>query len=464
MKKSEELILTHSPVQEESNLDKKWGDFTREEKREERLKKWLSPSGVKFRSDTAEKRYKERATRMINALLLRKPDRVPVVLPTGFFPAYYSGGNLKKVMYDNDELYRAWSRFMEDFYEDMDDFGGPALIFSGQALEAIQYKAYKWPGHGLADDVNSYQYVEAPYMKADEYDALLKDPSDFSFRTMVPREVGTLEILKSFPPLSSFMSMPMMLAYPFARPEVRAAFQSLIEAGKELEKRQAVGMRFARESVAAGFPGVRGGIAAAPFDVIADFLRGTQGVVMDMYRQPEKLLETIDMLTASAIPRTIAMVDMSGGFTVNFPLHKGDDTFMSDKQFEKFYWPSLKKVIDALIDAGIMVSLFAEGRYNRRLEYIKDFPKGWVQWQFDQTDMTAAKKIVGNTCCIAGNVPSSIILTGTARDVKEYCRKLIETCAPGGGYILSGGASATEARPENLRAFMEAAKEYGTYK
>jgi uroporphyrinogen-III decarboxylase len=124
----------------------------------------------------------------------------------------------------------------------------------------------------------------------------------------------------------------------------------------------------------------------------------------------------------------------------------------------------LKKVLDALINAGIMVSLFAEGRYNRRLEYIKDFPKGWVQWQFDQTDMAEAKKIVGNTCCIAGNVPSSIILTGTARDVKEYCRKLIETCAPGGGYILSGGASATEARPENLRAFMAAAKEYGMYR
>jgi uroporphyrinogen-III decarboxylase len=121
-------------------------------------------------------------------------------------------------------------------------------------------------------------------------------------------------------------------------------------------------------------------------------------------------------------------------------------------------------VIDALIDEGIMASLFAEGRYNRRLEYIKDFPRGWVTWQFDQTDMADAKRIVGQTCCISGNVPSSIMLTGTAGEVKEYCRKLIETCAKGGGYILSGGASMTEAKPENLRAMMEAAKEYGIYK
>jgi hypothetical protein len=47
--------------------------------------------------------------------------------------------------------------------------------------------------------------------------------------------------------------------------------------------------------------------------------------------------------------------------------------------------------------------------------------------------------------------------------VKEYCRKLIETCAPGGGYILTGGASSAEAKAENLRAMMEAAKEYGKY-
>jgi len=145
-------------------------------------------------------------------------------------------------------------------------------------------------------------------------------------------------------------------------------------------------------------------------------------------------------------------------------LHKGDDTFMSRKQFERFYWPSLKTVIDTLIEEGISIRLVAEGRYNQRLDYIKDFPKGWVTWQFDQTDMANAKKIVGGTCCIAGNVPASVMITATAKEVKERCRKLIETCAPGGGYILTGGAAATEAKAENLRALMEAAKEYGVYR
>ncbi len=446
-------------------MEKQWSELTREEKREKRLKNYLTPPVIKFRDAKAERLYKERADRMLKVMMCQEPDRVPVSLPTGNFPAYYAGWNLKKMMYDYKALREAWTKFMYDFNDYMDSLMGPGLTWSGRALEILNYKPYKWPGHGMGDNVGTYQFVEGEYMQADEYDALMKDPSDFSFRVMVPRAILAAEELKNFPPLSSFMSMPLIMAYPFARPEMRAAFQALIDAGEEMERWQKELMIFNMEAMAAGFPAGRGGLAVAPFDDVGDFLRGTQGVFIDMYRQPEKLLEMIDMITEQSIERLISRINMSGGFTVSFPLHKGDDTFMSRKQFEKFYWPSLKKVIDALIDEGIMVSLFAEGRYNHRLEYIGDFPKGWVMWMFDQTDMANAKKMIGNTCAIAGNVPASLMIAGTPKEVKAYCRKLIETCAPGGGYMLSGGCSATETKnPDNFRVYMEAAVEYGTYK
>ena len=84
-------------------------------------------------------------------------------------------------------------------------------------------------------------------------------------------------------------------------------------------------------------------------------------------------------------------------------------------------------------------------------------------WRFDKTDMARAKEVLGDKCCISGNVPSSLISTGTPQDIKEYCRKLIEVCGKGGGYILAAGSSVTKAPPENLRAMIEAAKEYGVY-
>ena len=66
-------------------------------------------------------------------------------------------------------------------------------------------------------------------------------------------------------------------------------------------------------------------------------------------------------------------------------------------------------------------------------------PRGSVIWFFEHMDMAKAKKILGHTC-IAGNVPVSVMVPARREEVKERCRKLIETCAPGGGYILTAGA------------------------
>ncbi len=441
-------------------MEKEWSEMTPEEKRDKRLENYISGRGIKFRDAKAEKLYHERVTRQLKASMCQEPDRVPVSLPNGNYPAYYVGSDFKTVMYDYQACVDAWRKFMIDFSDYMDSFMGPGFVFSGRVMDIMDYKNFTWPGHGIGDNVNTYQFVEAQYMKADEYDDFLKDPSDFGFRVITPRVVGAAEPLAYFPPLTSLMGMPMSLTYPFARREMREAFIKIIAAGEETERQQAILMQFNREALEMGFPDMMGGMGVAPFDVLGDFLRGTAGCAIDMFRQPEKLLEAIDMITEINLKSMLS----SPGYMVSFPLHKGDDTFMSRKQFEKFYWPSLKKTIDTLISEGFMVFLFAEGAYNERLEYIGDFPKGWVTWMFDKTDMAKAKKMIGNTCCISGNVAGSTIITGTPQQVKEECRRLIETCAPGGGYILTGGCVATETKnPDNFRAFMEAAIEYGTY-
>jgi uroporphyrinogen-III decarboxylase len=145
------------------------------------------------------------------------------------------------------------------------------------------------------------------------------------------------------------------------------------------------------------------------------------------------------------------------------PLHKGDDTFMSDEQFETFYWPYLRRLFIAMVEEGLVPMPFAEGIYTSRLKQIADTPKSSVIWYFDQTDMAEAKRILGNVSCIVGNVPTALVITGTVEQVKQNCRQLIETCAPGGGYILAGGASIDKGNIENLKAMMESAYEYGVY-
>jgi hypothetical protein len=445
-------------------MEKAWSELTKEEKREKRLKNYISPIGVKFTNAKAEKLYKERVDRLLKASLCELPDRVPVSLPIGAYPAYYSGYDFKRMMYDYKAAREAWTKFMWDFYEDMDSYGGPGLVFSGKVFDILDYKQYSWPGHGVIDSATTYQFNEKQYMSAEEYDRFIDNPADFGFRVLTPRTIGAAEAWQYFPHLTNFNGMPMVPVFPFARAEVRESFKKFIAAGEELERQMQEFMIFNRECLEAGFPVGRGGMGSAPFDLIADNLRGTQGIAIDMYRHPEKLLEAVNVVTEIHIARLIENVNTMNGFSVGFPLHKGDDVFMSRKQFEKFYWPSLKKVINSLINEGIMVSLFAEGSHNHRLDYYADFPKGWVTWMFDRTDMAAAKQAIGNKCCITGNIPASLMISGSPGDVKEYCHRLIETCAPGGGYVLAGGCSATETKnPDNFRVFMEAAIEYGTY-
>jgi uroporphyrinogen-III decarboxylase len=431
-------------------------NLTPEQKREKRFNNWLN-TNIKFDSPEAEKAYQIRIKRLADTLLRKKTDRVPVMLPVDTFPALYAGTSVHKVMYDYDEFYRAWKKFLQDFESDSLAAG---MVYPGRVFDIVDYKLYAWPGHGLPLNAHGHQFVEGEYMTPDEYDAFLTDPSDFAVRVFLPRALGSLASFRKLPQLSSLLGRPQSLLFTLGQPDVQAAFQSLVDAGKEMSRYQQVMMKFMFEAMAAGFPSMRGGVAFAPFDTLADALRSTKGVMTDMYRRPDKVLQAVDAIADFEIRSTIETVNMMGGIMVMFPLHKGDDTFMSNAQFEKFYWPSLKKYILALINEGIMVSLFAEGKYNNRLEVIKDMPEGWILWHFDQTDMARVKQVLGNTQCISGNVPTSLMCTGTPEAVKEYCRKLIELFGKDGGYILTGGAGAAEVKAENLRAMMAAAKEY----
>jgi hypothetical protein len=446
-------------------MDKQWSEMTKEEKRELRIKESTKlPPGFKFTNAKAEKLYHARLDRELKAAMCQKPDRVPVSVPIGAYPLYHAGLDYYTGMYDYKAAREAWTRFMWEFYDDMDSYGGPGMVLSGKVLDILDYHQYSWPGHGLGKNATTHQFNEKQYISAAEYDVFLENPADFFFRVLTPRTIGAAEAWQYFPHLTNLNGMPLLPAYPFVRADVRESFKKFIAAGEELEKQMKEYIPFNLECLAAGFPAMRGGMASAPFDLVADNLRGTSGVAIDMYRCPDKLLEAVRVSAEIHIKRTLESLKASKGVSVSFPLHKGDDKFMSRKQFEKFYWPTLKKMCDALIEDGIMVNLFAEGTHNDRLDYYNDFPKGWVTYMFDRTDMAKAKKAVGDKCCITGNVPASLVITGTPRQVKESCHKLIEDCAPGGGYVLAGGCSATETKnPENFRMFMEAAIEYGTY-
>lgn len=218
------------------------------------------------------------------------------------------------------------------------------------------------------------------------------------------------------------------------------------------------------ELVALGFPAYWGGATKAPFDILGDTLRGTKGVIVDMFRQPDKVLAACDRLTQVAIDFVTRRPGGGPATPLIFiPLHKGADGFMSDEQFKTFYWPTLRATLLGLIEEGLIPFLFAEGRYGSRLEAIMDLPKASTVWLFDQTDMARAKETIGQVACIQGNVPLSLLHAGTAEQVAESTRQVIDAAGAGGGFILDFGAVADGGNDENLHVMIKTAWEYGVY-
>lgn len=433
---------------------------------EERARRWKFPKEIEFASTTVQESYQRRVQMFIDVITLKKPERVPVCPAMGFYPFVYAGVTSQEAMYDYGRLAYALRKFHTDFLPDTT--AGTALYGSGKILEILDYKLYRWPGHGVPSD-ESYQCVEDEYMHADEYKRLINDPSDFFLRNYLSRVFGSLSPLAMLGPLTDILELasvgPAMI--PFGLPQVQEALGKLLEAGRAAsEWIQACGA-IDRETISTlGLAGLMGGFTKAPFDIVGDTLRGTRAIMLDKFRQPKSVLAAVERFVPLAIDAGVRSAKNSRSPVVFMPLHKGADSFMSNKDFQTFYWPTLKAVIQGLIEEGLIPYLFVEGAYNKRLDTITDpdIPAGRTIWVFDQTELREVKKRFTGWACFGGNVPSSLLIAAKPEEVKTHVQRLIDDVGQDGGYILSTGATVDNAVAENLHAMIDTCKEYGVYR
>ena len=101
-----------------------------------------------------------------------------------------------------------------------------------------------------------------------------------------------------------------------------------------------------------GFPQYLQGAAMPPFDVISHSLRGMSGTMIDMFRQPDKLMEVCEFILKKTLERPMPQPNENGHIRMFMTNTRGSDDFMSKKQFDTFYWPTFKRLVLALIEAG----------------------------------------------------------------------------------------------------------------
>lgn len=439
-----------------------WNELTPEQRFAVRMQVWKEP-GVEFASPEAKQAYEDRVQMLRDAIELKKPSRVPIAPWIGLFPALWDGMTARQAYYDFARLDVAWQKWHAEFTQDVLAFSiniAPCEIF-----DVLDYKLYDWPGHGVPDTAG-YQYVEKEWMRADEYDLLIADPSNYWQRFYLPRIFGAMDPWATMSPFTDLVEAPLTGPFfiPFGKPPVQKMFKKILQAGRvALEWDQAFGTMDGKAMATYGLPRFAGGATKAPYDIIGDTLRGTRGLMLDKFRRPDKVLQACERLVPLAVDWGVRACDQNKHPLVFMPLHKGADGFLSDEDFRTFYWPTLKKVLRGLIEQGIVPLCFAEGAYNERLEAIHDpdISAGRMIWMFDATDMREARRCLGGYQCFGGNVPGAILTTGTAQEVDDYVRRLIKDVAGSGGFILGSGIVIDEAKAECVKAMIEAGRKYG---
>ena len=433
-----------------------WNDLGPDEKIQLRLDHWVSGDGVVFESPEAEATFRERIKIFRDAIEMKNTSRVPSIPGVGDYVLRRAG------ISKHDALYKIGinNQPIIDFNKEFDpDSAIMGLSVPGQVMDILNYKLYIWAGHGLPED-HPIQMVEGEYMKADEYPDLLRDPSGFWLNTYLPRICGALAPLAKMPNLPLLQEIVSIggATAPFGMPYVQKMLEKLMEAGNIAMQSMMNAIKLSGQLSGMGFPSVgmgSGAFCKAPFDQIGDTLRGVRGMIMDMYRQPGNVLAACEKMLEISLHDAIKTCDMRGGVFAMFPLHKGADGFMSQEQFEKFYWPTLKAFMEGLNEEGIIPLLFAEGSYNNRLETVADYPRARSIWYFDQTDMHRAKEVLGDVACIQGNVPSSLMQASSVDQLRAYCENLLEIFADEGGFILANGCGVDTTTDEHVRTMID---------
>ncbi len=411
----------------------------------------------------AEQLRDERYRRTKTAWTVGVPDRVPVTCPMSYFPARYAGIPFSAAFDDFDAWYAACEKALKDFCPD--SFGA-TLYQSGKALAMLGLKTARWPGFG-ANPWHGHQSIEIDGLKPEEFDEYMTDPRDYMVRKQLPRISDKLKGFGALPSLYQLFNGPgsaQQLAMVLTEPDIEAAINLLQESGREMRKAREKQEKLQKLFEGFGYYSTPMVGALPPFDIVSHSLSGMHNTMMAMFRKPDKLIELCEFILKEQLALTPLVPDENGDIRIFMTNTRGIDEFLSKEQFAKFYWPTCKKLITTLCERGAMPNFFIEGHFDSRIEYLLELPKGKFTAGFEASDIVRAKEILGDHCCISGNVPSSLLQVGTPDDVIAYCKKLIDTVGKNGGFILSPSTSVEETNPANLKAMIEFTKEYGVYR
>ncbi|HWH68325.1 MAG TPA: uroporphyrinogen decarboxylase family protein, partial [Candidatus Sulfotelmatobacter sp.] len=319
----------------------------------------------------AESLYQQRLARYVTALRNEKPDRVPIRPFVAEFTAKYAGMTCQDVAHDYNKAFEAAIRCAKDF--DWDAIV-PNMVYVWTGLaQALGLRYYGIPGIGIPH-TTGFNYIEPSedqaFMRADEYDALIANPTAFLYNTWLPRVSSEIARI--------------------GEPSTYRNNLALVKGGMAmLQYFYAFGPQVQRLRTECGMPSSIAGIFKAPFDILADKLRGYVGLVCDMHEQPEKVLAACEALMPHLCQVGLSTADPNRQVPIGFWMHRGCVPFINPRQFESHYWPTLRPIIEEFWKHGHQTMFYAEGKWGAHLDAFTELPNRSILFHVDRDDVFA---------------------------------------------------------------------------
>ena len=417
-----------------------------------------------------QKKCEEKLKRITDAVTLKEPDRVPINPNPQLYAIFHSGYTVAEIVYDSslEKIRNALKKYHADFDPDAGADINSMYAGEGPIVEKIKSKNLQVAGMpGDPIGVNSLQqFIEFPLLHDEEFNEFSRDRTGWTLKKAMPRMAGLFEPFANLQ--FGFGEAPRIarqLAHSFSQPEVRAMIEELWAIDSAYREIQAKVNAIGEELHEMGFPMLREAVGAGlvPFDIYSDFLRGTLLTMEDFFEHSEEIEGYIDEVIEVTVDRIRASKGKNDGKHVFIPLHKGMDGFMSDELYRKYYWNHLQKMILALIESGYIPYIYTEGKYNSRIDCLTEVPAGKVIYHFEDVDMAVAKKKLSGIACISGGFPAAMLDWAKPEKVRDEVKRLLDVCAPGGGFIFETSCGMGNCKRENVEVMFETVKEFGVY-
>lgn len=382
--------------------------------------------------------YQERINRIKTTVNHQEADKVPILSMIGTYAVHYAGGTIQE-MADHPE------KEIEYYCEPHKKLYSDAAYTAGCVFDAKSAACLGSESHFISVDGATVQHKEITPMEANEYSELIADPEGYIYNKMLPRKAKKLAGTTA---------------------EKYAAIKDFVDHWKV--KGMVQGQLAEKLKNDYQLPIITGSAAYPPLDYIFDYLRGFKGISMDMRRNQDDLVAACEALQGMAdkllgIKEETPTVPDFPFFTTMMHI----PTFISPKQFEKFFVPTYEKMIYRIHERGGKLIMFLEGEWASKYDWLNSLPKNFAVGIVEGDDIFEAKKRVGDNITIAGGMPLQMLKLGKKEECIDYAKKLVDELAPGGGYIFTSSRellSKGDVNPENLIETYNFVHEYGVYK